>query len=164
MSTYNLLDYLKKKKIDDESKQLPADREWYMFFHDMLTANQKLNMFEKRLDASKINSFLVSVFALAGSVLSTYETTIYLDENQEFVTAKMIDEYGAEKEATMINQTAKAEGSVNIGLRLVVTLTTIITSKPPHHLVYLIIRGEKIKKELLVINDKWHRMGSLYLW
>lgn len=129
MSTYNLLDYLKKKKIDEESKQLPAEREWYMFFHDMLTSSQKLNMFERRLDASKINSFLVSVFALAGSVLSTYETTLYLEVNQELVTAKMIDEYGAPKEATMINQTANLEGSVNIGLRLIVTLTTMITSK-----------------------------------
>lgn len=123
-----LVEFLRTKKTEDEAKEMPKAKEWYLLFNGMLTRQQKDSMFEKRLHASKINSFLVGVFALTGTFISAYETESYLEVNQFRSISKRKVLEGA-KEAEFINYTANREDSVNIGLRMIVTFTTIITSR-----------------------------------
>lgn len=121
------MEFLRKKKIEDEAKEMPKEKEWYLNFSGMLTTTQKNAMFEKRLQSSKINSFLISVFALTGTFISAYETERYLGINQEDGESSKTTWTGIYK-ATFRNYTANREDSVNFGLRMIVTFTTIITS------------------------------------
>lgn len=123
-----LMEFLLKKKIEDEAKELPKEKEWYLFFNGMLTTQQKNAMFEKRLEASKLNSFLISVFALTGTFISSYETESYLEKNQQLRDSFKTTFQGTTKQ-TFNNYTAEREDSVNFGLRMIVTFTTCITSR-----------------------------------
>ena len=122
-----LVEFLRTKKIEDEAKELPKEKEWYLLFNGMLTRQQKNVMFERRLHASKINSFLIGVFALTGTFISAYETESYLAVNKvEAISTRNVIE--GDKSATFIKYTANREDSVNFGMRMIVTFTTTITS------------------------------------
>lgn len=123
-----LMEFLRKKKIEDEAKEMPKEKEWYLHFSGMLTTQQKNSMFEKRLHSSKINSFLISVFALTGTFISAYETESYLAVNQKDGISSKTTWTGT-FEQNFTNYTADREDSVNFGLRMIVTFTTAITSK-----------------------------------
>lgn len=122
-----LLNFLRSKKLEDESKSLPKEKEWYLLFSGMITRNQRDAMFEKKLQTSKLNSFLIGVFALTGTFISAYETELYLEVNQMKGTSTQMT-YDGLKSAEFLNYTAEREDSVNFGLRMIVTFTTIITS------------------------------------
>lgn len=122
-------EYLRRIKQEEKAKELPANREWYLYFLGMLTKPQKMHMFERKLHESKINSFLVSVFALTGTIISAYETQIYIEANNQMIQASKVEK-GETSTVTINEYTANREEPVNLGLRMVVTLTTAITSRP----------------------------------
>jgi hypothetical protein len=124
---HRLENYFLEKREEEDSKQLPKEQEWFLFFSGRLTKAQKSTMFERKLQASKLNSFLVSVFALTGTFISAYETQMYLEDNRN-VTKRSKIYQNILYERSFIDYTAKKESSVNSALRLIVTLTTGITS------------------------------------
>ena len=127
-STDMLEEYLKRIKVEEKAKELPDNQEWKLYFSGMLTKPQKLYMFEKKLQDSKLNSFLISVFALVGTVISAYETQTYIESNQQTISLSRTVKDELE-EATLIEYTANRESGVNMGLRMVVTLTTAISRR-----------------------------------
>ena len=127
-STDMLEEYLKRIKVEEKAKELPDNQEWKLYFSGMLTKPQKLYMFEKKLQDSKLNSFLISVFALVGTVISAYETQTYIERNQQTISLSRTVKDELE-EATLIEYTANRESGVNMGLRMVVTLTTAISRR-----------------------------------
>ena len=147
-----LADFFRKKKLEDDAMDLPKEQEWTLYFSGMLSKSQCNGMFERKLNTSKINSFLVSIFALTGTFISAYETESYLASNEKTVTLTR-NIKGTKVSYDFINYTAATEDAVNLGLRLMVTLTTAIA-------VGLEIRGAYIKRDLQMMNDREHRMRT----